>query len=80
MRTIKFHINIALGDRNYIRRFYFVYGYPDLNLNVSEEEITDKFDSAVKELNYIYKSFGRFVEAEAVVKLFKKYGFIETVP
>lgn len=60
-----FHIRIAFGQR--IQQFNFATDNDD----IAETE----FDKAVKELNSIYKTNGKFSTEEEVVNHFSKYGF-----
>ena len=60
-----FHIRISVGQR--IQRFDFATN------NYESAEID--FDKAVKELNSIYKTTGKFSTEEEVIDHFLKYGF-----
>ena len=76
MQTVKYNISINHGDNNTTTRFYFVHkDYQTL----SKEEQDKAFDAAVKELNHIYKDYGRFATTVGVCKLFEKFGFERTI-
>ena len=69
-------INIAYGDEKIVKTFYFI----PKDTSWTIEKRIEEFDKAVKELDYIYESFGRFATTTGVCNLFKKYGFERTIP
>ena len=71
-----FHIHIAVGTIEEVRLFHFV----ALDRTKSIDEQKTMFNNAVQELNHVYKDYGRFATNFGVIKLFKKFGFEETVP
>ena len=74
---LMFHIRISTGDKNLVRQYHFVHKqYKTL----SEDEQKADFDKAVKEINHIYKDYGRFATSVGVIKLFDKFGFERTIP
>jgi len=73
MGTFDIHINI--GDNNQTVHFYFTH----INQGLSLEDQAVDFDKAVKELNRIYKNYGRFATATGVIRLFRAFGFEPTV-
>lgn len=69
---IRYNIRIAYGNENNIDTFYFV--YKDFNFATKEEQ--DKaFDTAIKELNFIYSTYGRFATKVGITRLFNHFGF-----
>lgn len=72
-----FSIRINTGDDNITTVFYFV--HKDSHSLSQEQQITE-FDKAVKELDHIYKDYGRFATSTGVVRLFKHFGFEQTKP
>ena len=69
---IKFSIKVNYGDADTTASFDFVHK----NWNVlSSEEQTEAFDKAVKELDRIYKTYGRFATTTGVLRLFNSFGF-----
>lgn len=73
----RYNIRINYGDNDITRKFYFV--HKDWN-TLSQEEQDKAFDDAVKELNRIYKTYGRFATQLGVTRLFQAFGFEVTVP
>lgn len=69
---IRYNIRVNHGDDNVTTKFYFV--HKDWQ-TISQEESDKCFDSAVKELNRIYKTCGRFATEVGVIRLFESYGF-----
>ena len=71
---IRYNIRINTGDNNHTDTYYFCHQDP----NISQEESDKQFDRAVKELDHIYKDYGRFATSVGVTKLFEKFGFERT--
>ena len=67
----RFSIRVNIGDNNVTRHFEFVHK----DYNIKKEKAEKEFDKAVKELNHIYKDYGRFATSYGVINLFDKYGF-----
>lgn len=74
---VRYHIRINTGDNNKTTTFYFVHKDYD---KIGIEESNKAFDDAVKELNHIYKDYGRFATSKGVSNLFEKYGFVISCP
>lgn len=49
-------------------------------MSLTDEEQDKAFDKAVKELNRIYKKYGRFATEAGVISLFDSFGFERTIP
>lgn len=74
---VRYNIRINIGDKDVTTKFYFVHkDYQTLN----EEQQNVEFDKAVKELERVYKNYGRFATEKAVESLFRGFGFERTVP
>ena len=43
--------------------------------SLSNEEQDKAFDKAVKELNRVYSTYGRFATSTGIIKLFDSFGF-----
>jgi len=79
----RYSIRVKYGDADKEEVFEFVHkSYIEAMLgNISREEIMSEaeqdaaFNNAVQEINYIYKTFGRFATGVGVTNLFAKYGF-----
>ena len=69
-------INIVYGTEKYLRKFYFTAADP----NWSVEKLSEEFNNAVQELDFIYTNYGRFATTHGVRALFKKYGFVPYEP
>ena len=72
---VRHRIRVNVGDKNVTVLFYFI--HKDW-ATISEEESARLFDEAVKELNHVYKDYGRFATGIGVTKLFESYGFERT--
>ena len=73
----RFHIRVNHGDKDITVQYYFVHkNYATM----SEKEQTKAFDEAVKELDFIYKTYGRFATQTGVERFFKHHGFERTIP
>ena len=73
---VRFHIRINTGDNDTTNTYYFVHkDYAE----ISNDEQEKAFDSAVKELDRIYKTYGRFATPTGVVNLFKDFGFEQAI-
>ncbi len=75
MNRYKIHINY--GDDDKTAQFYFV--HRDF-ANMTAEQQDEEFDKAVKELNRIYKTYGRFATKVGIRRLFDSFGFEESMP
>ena len=73
---IRYNIRVNHGDANITTKFYFV--HKDW-ATISQEDSDTAFDKAVKELNRVYKNYGRFATEVGIVKLFESFGFERTV-
>ena len=68
----KYYIHINYGDNEITKRFVFIHKeYQTL----SKEAQDAAFDEAVKELNHIYKDYGRFATQVGILRLFDRFGF-----
>lgn len=73
---VRFHIRVNTGDNDTTNTYYFIHkNYA----TVSNDEQYKAFDSAVKELDRIYKNYGRFATSTGVINLFKDFGFEQTI-
>ena len=73
---IRYQIRVNVGSEERTIMFYFVHKEWQ---SKSDEEQNKEFDDAVKELNRIYKEYGRFATTTAVTRLFDKYGFERSI-
>ena len=73
---MRYNIRINTGDDNHQTTFFFV--HKDWK-NVSQEESDAAFDKAVKEIDHIYKTYGRFATEVGVARLFNAFGFERTI-
>lgn len=73
---IRYHIRINTGDNNKTHTYYFVHKNHDTLTNDEQNKL---FDMAVKEINKIYKTYGRFATTKGVVNLFESFGFEQTI-
>ncbi len=73
---IRYHINVNTGDADVTRTYYFVH---EDHATITDEESDRLFDQAVKELNRVYKTYGRFATSVGVTRLFKSFGFDQTI-
>ena len=73
---IRYNIRVNIGDNNNTVKFFFV--HKDY-ATISEEASNEAFDKAVKELNHVYKDYGRFATKTGVIKLFETFGFEYTI-
>lgn len=71
----RYNIRINYGDNDATSKFYFV--HKDWQ-TISNEDSDKAFDKAVKELDHIYKDYGRFATTTGIAKLFAKFGFEPT--
>lgn len=69
---VRYNICINIGDANKTVKFFFVHKDWDI---VNKEDSDKDFDAAVKELDRIYKNYGRFATEVGVTKLFESFGF-----
>ncbi len=69
---VRYHIRINTGDANVTDVYHFT--HKSWN-TITREESDKEFDKAVKELNRIYKSYGRFATKTGVLRLFEAFGF-----
>lgn len=74
---VRFHINVNVGDKDETVRFFFI--HKDFE-TLSDNEQNVAFDKAVKELNHIYKDYGRFATQIGVTRLFEAFGFERSTP
>lgn len=69
---VRYNIRVNNGDDNITVKYEFV--HKDYATMTNEEQ--DKtFNEAVKELDRIYKNYGRFATTTGVVRLFNSFGF-----
>ena len=73
---VRFHINVNYGDADTTKLFWFVHKNYQ---NLSDDEQALEFDKAVKELDRIYKTYGRFATTVGIKRLFDSFGFEESV-
>lgn len=69
---LSFYIHINHGDDNKTVKYNFVHKQWD---SISEKEQNKAFDDAIKELNRIYKTYGRFATEVGILRLFDHFGF-----
>lgn len=69
---IRYNIRINYGDNNTTHLFEFVH---KSYMSLSNEKQNEDFDKAVKELNRIYSTYGRFATTTGIIKLFDSFGF-----
>lgn len=69
---VRYFIRVNNGDNNTTVKYSFVHKDCD---KLSKEEQDKAFDSAVKELERIYKSYGRFATTTGVIQLFSSFCF-----
>lgn len=74
---IRYSIRVNHGDADITVKYYFV--HRDF-ASLTDEEQDKAFDKAVKELNRIYKTYGRFATEAGVMSLFDSFGFERTIP
>lgn len=74
---VRYHISVNNGDKDVTVKYYFV--HKDWN-TISKEESDKAFDAAVKELDRIYKTYGRFATEVGVCRLFESFGFDRAYP
>lgn len=73
---VRFYIRVNTGDNNRTHKYYFIHkNYDDL----TDDEQKRLFDIAVKELNKIYKTYGRFATSTGVINFFESHGFEHTI-
>ena len=73
----RFHIRVNNGDKDETVMYYFVHKKWN---EITEEEQEKAFDKAVKELDRVYKTYGRFATQTGVTRLFESFGFERTLP
>lgn len=73
---VRYNIRINYGDSNTTKKFYFV--HKDTN-KLSIEEQNEVFDKVVKELDRIYRTYGKFVTQIGITNLFKHFRFEECI-
>lgn len=69
---VRYFIRVNNGDNDTAVKYSFVHKDWD---KLSKEEQDKAFDNAVKELERIYKSYGRFATTTGVIRLFSSFGF-----
>lgn len=74
---IRYSIRVNHGDADVTVKYYFVHRN---FASMTDEEQNKAFDRAVKELNRIYKTYGRFATESGVVSFFSSFGFERTIP
>jgi hypothetical protein len=74
---IRYSIRVNHGDADITVKYYFV--HKDF-ASLTDKEQDKAFDKAVKELNCIYKTYGRFATEAGVMSLFDSFGFERTIP
>ncbi len=77
MEFVRYKIRVNNGNENVTIQYYF---YHKDYETMTREEQDAKFDEAVKELNRIYKTYGRFATQTGVTRLFESFGFVRTMP
>ena len=75
--VVRYSIRVNVGDDDRTVRFQFA--HKDF-MNLNEEQQNEQFDKAVKELDHIYKDYGRFATTKGVCNLFESFGFIQSTP
>ena len=73
---IRFHINVNNGDDDVTIRYEFVHKEWQ---TLSEEDQYKQWDIAVKAIDHLYKTCGRFATQVGVSKFFEQYGFERTI-
>ena len=69
---VRYNIRVNYGDADITKKFEFV--HKSWN-SLSNEEQDKAFDKAVKELNRVYSTYGRFATSTGIIKLFDSFGF-----
>lgn len=69
---VRYNIRITYGDANITKKFEFIHKSWDF---LSNDEQDKAFDKAVKELNRVYSTYGRFATSTDIIKLFDSFGF-----
>lgn len=69
---VRYNIRINYGDADITKKFEFVHKSWD---SLSNDEQDKAFDKAVKELNRVYSTYGRFATSTGIIKLFDSFGF-----
>lgn len=69
---VRYNIRVNYGDSDITKKFEFV--HKSWN-SLSNEEQDKAFDKAVKELNRVYSTYGRFATSTGIIKLFDSFGF-----
>lgn len=71
---IEFDITINHGDADIEKQYQFI--HKDWK-NLPESEQRLQFRAAKNELDYVYKTYGRFATQVGIIKLFEHFGFIQ---
>lgn len=69
---VRYNIRVSYGDADITKKFEFV--HKSWN-SLSNEEQDKAFDKAVKELNRVYSTYGRFATSTGIIRLFDSFGF-----
>lgn len=69
---VRYNIRVNYGDADITKKFEFV--HKSWN-SLSNEEQDKAFDDAVKELNRVYSTYGRFATSTGIIRLFDSFGF-----
>ena len=72
----RFYIKVNNGDNDVTVKYEFV--HKDWQ-TLSEDEQSKQWDIAVKALDHLYKTCGRFATQVGVSKFFEQYGFERTI-
>ena len=75
--VVRYSIRVNVGDEDKTVKFQFA--HKDF-MTLNEEQQNEQFDKAVKELDHIYKDYGRFATTKGVCNLFESFGFIQSTP
>lgn len=73
---VRYHIRVKTGDNNKTHMYWFI--HKD-HATMTNDEMDEQFDKAVKELNRVYQTYGRFATTTGVVRLFNSFGFEQTI-
>lgn len=69
---VRYNIRVNYGDADITKKFEFM--HKSWN-SLSNEEQDKAFDKAVKELNRVYSTYGRFATSTGIIRLFDSFGF-----
>ena len=69
---VRYNIRVNYDNIDITKKFEFVHKSQAF---LSSDEQDKAFDRAVKELNRVYSTYGRFATSTGIIKLFDSFGF-----